>query len=140
MPHEGRYERDDVLVRTARWWGGYLFLFTVASTIFAVIAFALIVPSAFSEKPQTARGRQIPSGPLLQDNETARTDIAALRRREDAVLSTAGPSLYHAGARRVPIAQAMDELARRGLPTPKGTPPPPPEPLPNLPGIGGGHD
>lgn len=134
MPQaEQRYEPDDVVVRTARWWGAYLFGFLVLSVATGVGLYVVLSGSAFDGHRLPSAGPSVPGRPLLQDNRMVRTDIADLRRQEQDALDHAGPSLVHPGRRRIPIEEAIGRIARSGLPTPAGTPAPPPEPLPHLP-------
>ena len=57
---------------------------------------------------------RLPPEPRLQTNP--RQDLADLRRREDAILSTYGWVDKNAGVVRIPIDEAMKLTLERGLP------------------------
>ena len=128
MPDE-RYESTDALMGNVRRWGFVLAGFVVFGGALAMGFFYLFAPSPFRAAAELGTPR-VPPGPLPQDNATTRLDIAALRAREADVLDHPGPSIVHPGARRIPIAEAMRQLAASGLPSRPGAPTPPPEPLP----------
>ena len=128
MP-DAQYESTDALMGNVRKWGFVLAGFVVFGGALAMGFFYLFAPSPFRAAAELGTSR-LPGGPLPQDNATARLDIAALRAREADVLDHPGPSLVHPGARRIPIAEAMGQLARGGLPARPGAPTPLPEPLP----------
>lgn len=57
-----------------------------------------------------------PSTPLLQTNITARTDIRSLKMKETEALTTPAVIDEKHGQYRIPIDQAIDVLAKNGLP------------------------
>jgi hypothetical protein len=63
-------------------------------------------------------GDQTPPEPRLQADPAA--DLARLRREEDQQLSSYGWANRKEGKVRLPIDRAIDILAERGLPEPKG--------------------
>jgi len=62
--------------------------------------------------------RKLPEAPapLLQTNITAKTEIAELRKKENAILNSDGIN-SKTGARHIPIDSAMDLLIQKGVPT-----------------------
>lgn len=64
--------------------------------------------------PLASTGIQFPREPRIQPHPSA--DLDALRRQEDAVLSTYGWVDEKAGVARIPIDRAMQLLVERGLP------------------------
>jgi hypothetical protein len=63
-------------------------------------------------------GDETPPEPRLQDDP--RTDLARLRREEDRRLTSYGWANRKEGRAHLPIDRAIDILAERGLPEPKG--------------------
>ena len=59
-------------------------------------------------------GRQVPPEPRLQTNPLA--DLQQLRAQEDEILSSYGWVDRNAGVVRIPVEQAIELLAQRGLP------------------------
>lgn len=109
------HESSDVIARTAPMWALGLAIFVAVGIVLSLLTYWLASPRPFAG-PQPQVDRVIPTEQPLQDNLTAQSDIAALRRKENTILSTSGPSDYHPGGRRIPIESAIDELAARGLP------------------------
>ena len=64
--------------------------------------------------PLAAGQAQLPPEPRLQPNP--REDLAALRAREDEILTTFGWVDEPAGIVRIPIEEAMTLIVKRGLP------------------------
>jgi hypothetical protein len=102
------YERSDVDPRL-------LLSLAFAAAAFLVIApylLSAIYPAAREDHP--AHLMQMPPEPRLQVSPTA--DLLALRRSEDARLSSYGWGDRTAGIVRIPIARAIELSAERGLP------------------------
>ena len=79
-----------------------------------------------ADPPQSPlAGDQAPRPPLLQEQPAA--DLARLRREEDQELTSYGWIDRKRSVVRVPIGQAIEILAERGLPEPEGPPQPPKE-------------
>jgi len=96
------------------------YIFTVAAfamTAVAVFMFYRIFTSAspMSHTALSPRG-QLPPAPLLQSNITTKTDIMNMRAAETKALTTYGWVDEGAGIARVPVADAIDILAAKGLP------------------------
>ena len=66
----------------------------------------------------TQQGERLPPEPRLQTEP--REDLAALRTREDATLSSYGWVDRNAGVVRIPIDRAMELTLQRGLPARQG--------------------
>lgn len=64
----------------------------------------------------TPKTQAPPSTPLLQTNITARTDIRSLRMKETEALTTPAVKDERHGSYRIPIDQAIELTAERGLP------------------------
>jgi len=62
--------------------------------------------------------RQLPPGPLLQSNVTAKTDIRDLRVAEEKRLAEQGVD-SKTGKAHIPIDRAIEIVAREGLPAPQ---------------------
>ena len=123
------FERDDIIIGSAPRWGKVLAIFVVVGSGLAMVFFYLLAPSSFRAAKEIGT-QKITNGLLPQDNATTHLDIAALRAHEREILESAGPSLVHPGARRIPIKEAMKRLAATGLPVRPGVPTPKPDSLP----------
>lgn len=109
------HQEEDSMERSGCRWGLAFLIFIVVGTILSFGAYWILAPRPFAG-PLNDPNREIPDWRRLQSNKTASEDIADLRQHEGAVLNSAGPSDYHPGAKRIPLDEAMAELARRGLP------------------------
>src|SRR6476646_4621317 len=116
--HELGYETQDIQYKRFAYYGAFFFGFF----IFCILAgFAFV----WMLSPTGLRGGRmadsIPkttaptSTPFLQSNITARTDIMSLRRNETAELTTSGVLDQAKGIYRIPIDNAIDLIAQRGL-------------------------
>jgi len=106
---------------------GYIALFGIALT--AVIVAATVVASLlihfkaaeFSRQetplPRLAQEREATPGPRLQVG--ANKDLRQMRAAEDAALNNYGWVDKNAGIVRIPVDQAMEVLAKKGLPARK---------------------
>lgn len=83
---------------------------------------------------QRIDARNKPPAPYLQ--ETPVTDLKDMRSAEDRLLSTYGWTDQAHGVARVPIAQAVDMLAKRGLPVRSDMPKPTGVSVPTESGLG----
>ena len=84
---------------------------------------ARVAPSSAS-RPASAPGEErLPPEPRIQADAAA--DMQALRRREDAILTTYGWVDRQAGVARIPIDAAMKQVLEEGLPVrqPEHAPP-----------------
>ncbi|MCO5296216.1 MAG: hypothetical protein M9921_05100 [Fimbriimonadaceae bacterium] len=114
------YDRRDVQLKPLAWAVVGFFAFTVLSAIVMIPFYKIFVggPLFAGESPQAIQRRWEEPQPPLQNRETAKTDIVDLRKKEHEALTTSGPSLEEPGKYRIPIDQAIDEIAERGLPQP----------------------
>ena len=115
------HELSDLKPRTIAIFGLSLAVVVTACLIVAAWLFGFVAARRAEEDvppPPLARV-ELPAGPILQVN--APGDLARLRAEEDATLSTYGWVDRGAGIVRIPIEQAMQLLAERGLPAAGGT-------------------
>jgi hypothetical protein len=84
---------------------------------------AQVAPSAVSRPAAAPGAERLPPEPRIQANPAA--DMEALRRQEDAVLTTYGWVDRQAGIARIPIDVAMTQILEEGLPVgqPSSAPP-----------------
>jgi hypothetical protein len=75
---------------------------------------AQLAPSSVSRPAKTPVEERLPPEPRIQANPAA--DMDALRRQEDAVLTTYGWVNREAGIVRIPIDMAMRQVLEEGLP------------------------
>lgn len=112
----GHEQKEANFKGVTKWFVGYL-VFLALCGVASVLSFMAFVSPHFNAGSSDAIPRQLPSVTPLQDNFHAEADIKSFRRYEEGILNQPGLSLYHPGATRMPIQQAIDELARRGLPS-----------------------
>jgi hypothetical protein len=115
-----RHEHRDANVRTVVVFGVGL------SALLVVVLFVMGWLFSFlarREQPVApspmATTRELPPAPRLQSNPP--TDLEHMRAAEDAILSSYAWVDRQAGIVRIPIDQAMDLLAQRGLPARSST-------------------
>ena len=91
---------------------------------------AQLAPSSVSRPAETPVEERLPPEPRIQANPAA--DMDALRRQEDAVLTTYGWVDRQAGIARIPIDVAMTQILEEGLPVrqPASAPPAAGAPVP----------
>ena len=135
---EIRFETRDVRATAILKFAVYLFFATLAVLILMqrlYVAFARFEANRQPPPPimQTAEGRKPPL-PRLQ--EVPPLDLVALRKSEDAALSSYGWADPSAGVVRIPIDEAMRLVAERGLPVRGAEPAPSSTPAPKT---GGKH-
>lgn len=119
------YETSDVdlSAKTVSWVSGGLVAFIVASLFIAWWFFVGIGRvTGFGVDPketEVVRRELPPEVPLLQSNATVQEDMVALRREENAKLNAAE---WNEGGRtaKIPVANAIEIVANRGLPTRTG--------------------
>jgi hypothetical protein len=119
------HEGSDVNIRAIT-----IFTVVLAATVgLVIIGTKLILNGLEARRPREIRAPasvervEIPPAPLLQTSP--REDLATVRAREDAVLDSYGWVDRSNGVVRIPIARAMDLVAREGLPVaPEGGAPP----------------
>lgn len=113
------YETQDIQYRKFATYGAYYFGFFILCIILGFAFIAVMSPTGLrggrmaDSIPKTTAPT---STPFLQSNITARTDIMSLRRDETAVLTTSGVVDQAKGIYRIPVDQAIDLIAQRGLP------------------------
>ena len=99
-------------------------VFTGAAVAFGVLIVCLVIWGVFNllktegvrsqTFSETAAPQQLPPQPRLQVNAPA--ELYQFREQEEKMLNTYGWVNKNAGTVRIPIGQAMDMLAKRGLP------------------------
>jgi hypothetical protein len=106
---------------------GYIALFGIALT--AVIVAAVVITSLLihfkaaehsrqeTPVPRLAQEREATPGPRLQVD--AQSELHQMRAAEDAALNNYGWVDKNAGIVRIPVDQAMEVLAKKGLPARK---------------------
>lgn len=113
------YEHRDVDTSRLGRAGVMFFLFTILSIVVSLGAMKAIFwiqnrdSLAYQSSPEPRR--KLPPGPLLQSNVSAKEDILKLREKERVRLSTTGIDA-ETGKKHIPIEQAIEILAARGLP------------------------
>lgn len=111
------YDRRDVQLKPMAWAVVGFFAFTVLSAIVMIPFYKVYVggPLFPGESPETITRRWEAPQPPLQNRETAKMDIATMRKKEQDALTTYGPSLEEPGKYRIPIDVAIEQVAERGL-------------------------
>ncbi|MFI5340431.1 MAG: hypothetical protein ACHQ7N_11410 [Candidatus Methylomirabilales bacterium] len=114
------HERSDLEPRTIAIFGLALVVVVAGCLIVAAWMFGFFAASRAQEDvpPSPLARVEPPAGPVLQVN--APNDRARLRAEEDSILSTYAWVDRGAGIVRIPIGQAMQLLAERGLPAAAG--------------------
>ena len=84
---------------------------------------AQVAPSSVSRPAETPVEERLPPEPRIQATPAA--DMDALRRQEDAILTTYGWVDRQAGIARIPIDVAMTQILEEGLPVRQPTSAPP---------------
>ena len=101
-------------------------LFAAWFAVTCVIAWlftAWIAPDTVKPRTKDALARRAspPAGvPLLQSDKTASKDIKDLRAHEEEITTTYGWTDRKSGHVRIPLEEALSEVAREGLPTRPG--------------------
>lgn len=113
------YETQDIQYRKFTVYGAYFFGFFIACAIAGFFIMLLMSPTGW-RGGRTAdyipKDQAPPASPLLQSNITARTDIMSLRRQETAALTSSAVLDQAHGVYQIPIDQAINLIAQRGLP------------------------
>jgi hypothetical protein len=113
------YETQDIQYGKFAVYGAYFFgfLFLCVISGFAIMYFMsptkLVGGRTADYEPKVKAPL---SAPLLQSNITARTDIMSLRRKETAAMTTPMIIDQARGIYRIPVKDAIDIIAQRGLP------------------------
>lgn len=113
------YETQDIQYKKFARFGAYFFGFFFICIILGFVFVALMSPTGLrggrmaDYVPKTVAPT---STPFLQSNITSRTDIMSLRRKETEQLTTSGPVDQAKGIYRIPVDNAIDIIAQRGLP------------------------
>lgn len=113
------YETQDIQYKKFARFGAYFFGFFFICIVLGFVFVYLMSPTKLQGGrmadyvPKTAAPT---STPFLQSNITSRTDIMSLRRKETEQLTTSGPVDQAKGIYRIPVDNAIDIIAQRGLP------------------------
>jgi hypothetical protein len=123
------YERRDLSVRAAVLFGVFLALTAIAVHLVIWLLYSYFGRQAASTEvvqyPMAQMARpQLPPEPRLQTEP--REDLKALRREEDAILSSYAWVDRNAGVVRIPIDRAMQLVLERGLLSAQAAAPPSP--------------
>lgn len=111
------YETKDIDVPAIRSSLIWFFIGTIASVVLCIGFYIWIVPAKWNPIPEPERKFPLPS-PMLQTQSEAREDIANLRAKENAILTTYG---MDEGRVRIPVERAMEIVAEKGVPYGPGT-------------------
>ena len=112
--HRGGFERSDIDVFAVGKVGVMLLLATLVSMALIVGVFN-VLQAMEGGKPATAANTQAFPEPRLQSRPTV--DLKLYREAEEQKLAGYGWADQSKGAVRIPIAQAMDQLVQKGVPT-----------------------
>jgi hypothetical protein len=113
------YETQDIQYKKFAVYGAYYFGFFFMCILLGFVFVYFMSPTKLQGGrmadfvPKTTAPT---STPFLQSNITSRTDIMSLRRNETEILTTSGPVDQAKGIYRIPIENAIDIIAQRGLP------------------------
>jgi len=113
------YETQDIHYKKFSVYGIYFFGFLTAMAIAGFVIMWFMVPTRLSGGKMgdyVPKSEMATDTPRLQTNITARTDIMSLRRKESAELDTNGVLDQGKGVYHITIDDAIDILAKRGLP------------------------
>lgn len=110
-----RHEVRDFDARLAGRATALFFIFTLASIVIATGVFWAF--DAQMMKPREPRPATVPppNFPVLQNNQTAKTDIRDLRLREREQTERVGWVDRATGTVRIPVEKAMEDVLREGL-------------------------
>ena len=115
---EVQHEESDVNIRAIFGFGAALLAVAVVVHLLIYLLFGFFTrregQSVPAEYPLAAQENRVPPEPRLQEHP--REDLAALREREDQILTTYGVVDQNAGVYRIPIEVAMKLTLERGLP------------------------
>src|SRR5881394_2555704 len=117
------HERKDLNVRAVAWFGaGLLVVALLVALAVAAQFFAYERAEKRADPPPhpLARSPALPPPPRLE--VAPRAALEALRREEDALLTSYGWVDRNQGRARIPISRAMELLEKRGLPVRPGHP------------------
>ena len=109
------YETADIKYKQFSVYAIFFFGFLIVSALAGFVIMWLMVPTKLSggrmsdSKPKVNLPENMP---LLQSNITARTDIMSLRRKETAILDTAGVVDAAKGQYRIPVDQAIEDVVK----------------------------
>jgi len=116
---QGYETRDFALAPAGKLAAGF-YIFTIVSFAVALVGtfllFRLFTDQSLIGFSATPPRENLPPAPLLQSDVTARTDTRDLRLEEIRILSSYGWVDEEVGLARIPIDQAIDVTAARGLP------------------------
>jgi hypothetical protein len=112
------YETRDLNIKQILGVGAGFIIFTLFGVLLSYWFFLIpgIVPKQSASARPVTRLSPPPGTPILNNNTNNTDDIATLRQKEQAILTTAGPAA-DAGFYHIPIDQAMQLVLKRGLPS-----------------------
>jgi len=108
------YETQDIAYRKFAQYMGFFYGFFIVCIILGFVFMWFMVPTRLSGGRMgdyTPKVAMPVATPLLQSNITARTDIMSLRRKETAEMTTPAVVDQAHGVYRIPIDQAIDDVA-----------------------------
>jgi hypothetical protein len=109
------YETQDIQYKKFGVYGMYFFGFFIFCVISGFVFMFFMSPTKLhgGKMADSVPKTDMPlAAPLLQSNITARTDIMSLRRNEAAAMDSAGVIDKGHGVYRIPIDQAIDDVAK----------------------------
>lgn len=116
---EDRYDTRDMKMSHILKPVGIFFVFTVICIVAIIALYNYGIPFSFPGGITRARTEApiLPGGvnPLVQTNHTATKDIVDLKGREHQELNSAGVVDARKGTYRIPIEEAMDQVANEGI-------------------------
>lgn len=116
------YESRDVALPTLTRWLVYLFVFIAGSIGVTFGVYRFLVPAGAEEnrsQPLTTVRRTPPArAPIVQAHP--RRDMIVFRREEAEALNGYGWVNQNKGVVKIPVDRAIDLIAERGLPAPRG--------------------
>jgi hypothetical protein len=136
------YETRDIKLRPLLVFAAGLAVVGVVVYLVVFVLFRLFTGEAVKEdaqlapyslsKPESPVEERLPPQPRIQADPS--TDMEALRRQEDAILTTYGWVDRQAGVARIPIEVAMKQVLEEGLPVRRPDSAPPAAGTPATPG------
>jgi hypothetical protein len=118
---EVQYEKEDINPRSTFWFGAWILVVMVVVSFLVKPLYDFFVTRDTESQPPAAYVADSnpealePPAPRLQ--VTPEKDLADLRAREDAILTSYAWVEKDRGIARIPVEEAMRLVAERGLPT-----------------------
>ncbi|MBV6458145.1 MAG: hypothetical protein HONBIEJF_01268 [Fimbriimonadaceae bacterium] len=109
------YDRRDIKLKPIAWGVVWHFIFMIGSVPICFGFYWLLVKVVGEDQPPITV-RKMPPAPVVQTNITAAGDIHALRQQENEKLNTKGWVDAEKGKVHIPVDEAIDIVARDGLP------------------------